>query len=154
MKQNLFLNFLHVIILLSIVCVSGYVDNCQSFKEFMRKHILPTSFKTNKGDLGVWGKYLLKNKLCGKIEKQSFIKSSEKNIKQICNGSGSVSGNYTKSKDLFEVYRVKSSEGIKPKCIVTSCTSGKYNVFVKCENKEPVHYGHQEIEQNTYPQPC
>lgn len=104
--------------------------------------------------MGVWGKYLLKNKLCGRIEMQSFIKSSEENIKQICNGSGSVSGNYTKSKDLFEVYLVKSSEGINPKCIVTSCTLGNYYVIVKCENKKPVHYESQEIEQNTYPQPC
>lgn len=139
--------------LLFILALSDGAD-CQDFEEFKRKHILPTSFRTKKGDLGVWGKYLLKNKLCGRIEMQSFIKSSEENIKQICNGSGSVSGNYTKSKDLFEVYLVKSSEGINPKCIVTSCTLGNYYVIVKCENKKPVHYESQEIEQNTYPQPC
>uniref|UniRef100_A0A8C0Y0Z0 Uncharacterized protein n=1 Tax=Cyprinus carpio carpio TaxID=630221 RepID=A0A8C0Y0Z0_CYPCA len=114
--------------LLFILALSDGAD-CQDFEEFKRKHILPTKFLTKKVDLDVWVKYLLKNKLCGRTEMQSFIKSNEENIKKICNGSGSVSGNYTKSKDLFEVYLVKSSKGIQPKCIITKCTLGNYYVI-------------------------
>uniref|UniRef100_A0A672KDS4 Ribonuclease A-domain domain-containing protein n=1 Tax=Sinocyclocheilus grahami TaxID=75366 RepID=A0A672KDS4_SINGR len=137
--------------LLFILALSDGAD-CQNFKEFKRRHILSTTFKTkNEAD---WVKYLLGNELCGRTKMQSFIKSSEAKIEQICNGSGSVSGSYTKSTDVFEVYLVKSSEGIHPKCIINNCSSGKYNVIVKCENNLPVHYERQDIEQNTRPQPC
>ncbi|KAF4114315.1 hypothetical protein G5714_004538 [Onychostoma macrolepis] len=139
------------LLLLFILALSDAAE-CQSFPEFKRKHILPTQFKTK--DIRAWRKHLLKNKLCERTETQSFIKSSEENIKQICNGSGEKKNNYTKSTDLFEVYIVKSSKGIEPKCIVENCTSGKYNVIVKCEMYLPVHYHGQYIDMNTSPQPC
>lgn len=52
------------------------------------------------------------------------------------------------------MYIVKSSKGIEPQCIIENCTSGKYNVIVKCEKNLPVHYHGQHIDMNTSPQPC
>lgn len=137
--------------LLIILALSDGVD-CQNFTEFKRKHILPINFKTkNKGD---WEKYLWQKKLCDRTAVQSFIKSSENSITQICDGSGNGKGNYTKSEDFFEVYILKSSKGIDPKCIINDCTAGKYNVIVKCEKNLPVHYHGQDIKENTQPWPC
>ncbi|KAL0149014.1 hypothetical protein M9458_055629, partial [Cirrhinus mrigala] len=135
------------LLLLFILALSDPA-HCQSFTEFERKHILPDQFNTK--DVLAWRKHLLHNKLCGRTEPQSFIKSRVENIEQICTG---IVNNYTESTDLFKVYIVKSSQEIK-KCNITSCTSGKYYVTVKCERNLPVHYCSQRIEQNTSPQPC
>ncbi len=136
--------------LLIILALRDGVD-CQSFKDFQQKHILPNNFKTkNAAD---WMKYLWDNNLCERTEVQSFIKSSENNIEQICKGSGIDIGNYTESTNFFQVYIVKSTREIN-ECTINSCTSGTYNVFVKCEKQLPVHYHVQSIKENTRPQPC
>lgn len=136
--------------LLIILALRDGVD-CQSFKDFRQKHILSTIFKTK--NIADWRKYLWDNNLCERTEVQFFIKSSENNIEQICKGSGIDIGNYTESTDFFQVYIVESTEGIK-ECNINNCTSGTYNVIVKCNKKLPVHYHGQRIKENTGPQPC
>ncbi|KAA0703614.1 hypothetical protein E1301_Tti015540 [Triplophysa tibetana] len=132
--------------LLSLLIVLAFSDgaDCQNFKTFKEKHIIPANLKTKiKND---WNTYLVKKNLCGREPQQSFIKGTEDDIKQICNGSGKNDGNYTKSNTFFEVYCVESSKEIKKnkekkgRCNITGCTSGTYHVTVKCEKNLPVHY--------------
>lgn len=141
------------LLLVFILALSDAAD-CQSFTEFQKKHILPIQFNTK--DILAWRKHLLKNKLCERTETQSFIKSRQENIKQICTGSGEkkkrtipkvqISLKCTLLKALREQNHSLSLETVLQANIMY--------IIVKCEKNLPVHYHGQHIDMNTSPQPC
>ncbi len=131
-------------------------QNNNRYDEFKKKHILPTDFQTN--DTDAWRNHLVDNCLCGRTRQQSFIEDTEENIKQICNGAGTIiKDNYTKSTNLFQVYKIESRNetlNMSWNCIIEKCHAAKYYVIVQCEDRLPVHYHDQHIEKNKRPYIC
>ncbi len=131
-------------------------QNNNRYDEFKKKHILPNDFQTN--DTDAWWNHLVDNGLCGRTKEQSFIKDTEENIIKICNGAGKkTKDNYTKSTNLFQVYKIESRNetlNMSWNCIIEKCHAAKYYVIVQCEDKLPVHYHDQHIEKRKRPYNC
>ncbi len=150
------------VVLLSLLFFLALSDganrqNNKRYAEFKKKHILPTDFQTDVK--AAWVDHLRNNHLCGRTEVQSFIKDTEENIKQICNGAGkNTTDNYYKSTNLFQVYNIESknisTDASEWECIIEKCRTAKFYIIVDCQNKLPVHYHDQHIERNKSAYPC
>lgn len=137
--------------LLFLLALSDGANRNYRYAEFKKKHILPTDFQTSEE---AWWNHLVNNCLCGRTEVQSFIKDTEENIIKICNGAGKkTKDNYTKSTNLFQVFKIESrneTSNMSWNCIIEKCHTAKYNVIVQCEDNLPVHYHeqHNEMKKN------
>ena len=91
-------------------------------------------------------RYLAKKGLCDRVPLQSFIDTSEDDVKKICRNGGKrveSGGNLCISASGMTVYDVRSKNA-NGKCTVTSLTHGQQRVVVACNKVGnvclPVHY--------------
>ncbi|KAI2663076.1 Angiogenin [Labeo rohita] len=136
MRSAVFLSLLFILAL----SVESERQSNDRYAEFKKKHILPADFQTDNET--VWVNYLVNNSLCGRTETQSFIKDTEENIKQICNGaSEKTNDNYDRSTKLFHVYMIESknntTDALEWECIIEKCSQVNTSITVKCENNLP-----------------